>query len=148
MLELKMKASLLGAATGGLAAFIHKGYVGGDLPDRLRERMWLGERYADFGMSAVEDLMGRLLCECEESGALLDTVVSEDDRALLVAGILVLLDDGYMDGGTLPRAIRRYVTSNGECLPPTCAELEELIAQLEGLPPVDEDLAEELLLAA
>lgn len=149
MLEFKTTGRVMATAIAGLVAFEQMGYAGGqeELPGHVRELLWNGEAYADFSEEAGEELVGRLSCECEESEGGVEALLSTEDRALLLAGVQVLMDEGFPDPGSFDQRIQDVATGEGsfKCL--SYSELEKLIVQLSSLPEMEEAEEDELSLA-
>lgn len=149
MLEFKTTARVMASAIAGLVAFEHMGYAGGqeEMPGHLKEVLWSGDDYADFSAEAGEELLGRLSCECEECDGGVEALLSTEDRALLLAGVQVLMDEGFPDPGSLTDRIHGVATGEGsfECL--SYGELERLILQLSTLPEMEEAEEEEMAFA-
>lgn len=149
MLEFKTTARAMASAIAGLLAFDHMGYAGGseEMPGHVKELLWGGDSYADFSAEAGDELLGRLSCECEESDGSVEALLSSEDRALLLAGVQVLMDEGFPDPGSLTERIHGVATGEGSFESLAYGELEKLILQLSTLPMMEETEEEELAFA-
>lgn len=142
MLEFKTCATMMALAKAAVEALrrVETTNDSDTMSASVREALWTGERYADCSEAALVELLGRL--ECETLTTLGDEVeipLSEEDRRILQAGVVVLLDQGFSGEGTFSDNVHRLAVGQGRFAPPTYHQIEELYCHLGRLPAIEDD---------